>query len=219
MAKALRKENGLKLFEMNSSLSDYLRKFSIPLAILISVFIILTMALPEASATMSNGMLALIIAIALAGYIVVEHELSICRQFALVNTESRSKKALRRRRLSFVSLNIIDIIGSLLDGAAIGTAFSLSRGAGIITMCAIVLFNIFQRVVCIRRYVGLKMPRGRIILNQALSMIAMVAAIIAVYLLLPNLHSGNAVYLVLAAAYLLYLSLWHLFFIVKNRKK
>ena len=210
---------GLKLFEMNSNLSEYLRRFSIPLAILISVVILLTMALPEASATMSDGALALMIGIAVAGYIVIEHELSICRQFALINTESHGKKAVRRRRLSFVTLNVIDVIGSLLDGAAIGAAFTLSRGAGIITMCAIVMFNIMQRVVCIRRYVGLKMSRGKIIFNQALSLIAMVAAIIAVYLLLPNLQTGNAVYLALAAAYLLYLSLWHLFFIVKSRKK
>ena len=210
---------GLKLFEMNSSLSDYLRKFSIPIAILISAIVIITIALPEASATMSGGALALLIGVAVAGYIIVEHELSICRQLALFSTESRSKKAVRRSRLSFVTLNVIDIIGSVLDGAAIGAAFMLSRGAGIITMCAIVMFNIMQRVVCIRRYIGLNMSRGRIILNQALSLIAMLVTINLVYLFLPNLASGNAVYLAVSAAYLLYLSLWHLFFIVKSRKK
>lgn len=202
---------GIKLFDLGSTLSDPIRRYGGFLAVIFAFVAIFNFLIVDALELKDGGFIALVIVSTIAALCLVSALIDSARLRLTKGRTTSLKKQL--------ALGSFDVLGGLATGVAIGCSFALTSGAGILSLCALILFMISRKVAIIYLYQNAHYSRraNAVTLVISLCVIPIVAPLVCAFLQANT--SAVAFALSLAAGYFGYLSLAQLLEIVKKYQK
>ena len=130
-----------------------------------------------------------------------------------MNKKRKSKK----ETLPFLPLTAIDAFGGLIAGLAF-SGFFFSSSVCYFAAVALALFLIIEKTAIVFRYQG-KWSRKQIITNIVISLLAIPVVAAIVLAIVNGNYDALTILMAFGSGYLLYRSVYHLFFIVKSAKK
>lgn len=209
----------VKLFDIGSSFANLIRKYGVYLAILLGVVAAFNMFLPDLIEIADGKTIVIVAVIMVLASSFLAYEFSILRDIFTKPKRQKSRKNGRVSRWSVAFVAVMDMISGAMIGATAGIAYTLSFGAGIMTTCAIILFQTHIKVDLIDRYWKAFFSRGENIFILVVSLLAQLATSLVVYLYVGPHFNLFGVFISAAFGYLLYLCISRLFMIAKSRKK
>lgn len=208
---------GIKLFDLGSSLADIIRKYGIFLGIILAVVTIVCFLLPNAAQTIKDGQVGLPF---IASFLVVVVVDSIFRQIRKKITEPKKQKRARVAKSQVFGLYALEIINSALTGTMIGFSFIFDFTSGMLFLCALVLYQIMDKVHLIVRLQEAGFNRGKYIAATVTSLIIVPAVACVTSVLLHENYMHLGALIAIAAGYLGGISLGRLMPVVaKMRQK
>ena len=203
---------GIKLFDMGSDFAVIIRRYGLFLGIILTLAAAFGFVLPDALDVIDGNQVfgitftTLIVLLAL-GFC----KDTICRRL-LAKKRTRKENAV-------VAIGVIDIVGGIISGLALGVSFSLRTGTGLMVLCAWILFQIILWVARIQRYQKAHFTRRDNIIIFTISLCVMPIAAIIVALITRESYTHAGFFLAMLLAYLLYLGLFQIILVVKKLQK
>ena len=210
---------GIKLFDMGSELAEPIRKYGAFLGIIFAFVTIFNFLLPDMSEVMKDILIAPTILSSALIFMILGYIASFARE-KIVGTKKHSAKQERISKKTTLSVGAIDVVEGLVKGVMVGFSFLMSTGTGIMTLCALILFEVVAQVERISLYQKARFSRRQNIIIVSASLIAIpLAAILSFLFSYKNyLHLGSLI--AVAAGFFACLSLGHLLKLVaKVRQK
>ena len=193
-----------------SKFSDFLLKFSRPLAASILVFCIFFDLLPEALEDR-----------AISGYKAVALTFAGCLGCFLINYLLRNvhrhgeEKSLRSTAEAY-SMLFVDSLHTLVDGVVLGIAFAVSPGTGVLTALSTVAHEIPQEIGDFSIMLRSKLKKPKILKLELLSSFLLIPAAVLSFFIGETLLPALPPLLCLIAGFLLYLALEEIFAMIKE---
>ena len=205
---------GIKLFDMNSEFSEPIYKFGPFIGIAFALFAVFGLLLPDISEVTDN--IAPIIFASIASFAIVCFGLSLLRRrlLSIHPDNKRAKKQLPRG--SFVGICAIDAVEGVFAGFATGMSFAFNSGAGIVTLCAMIMLQISTKVAMIREYQDSGASRNQNMTALLVSLFINTATAIVVYLLTHGQIQLAGILATISVGFIIYRVLAHLWLIVKK---
>jgi hypothetical protein len=208
----------VKLFDLGSTFAYAIRKYGVYLAILLGVVAAFVMILPDLLEIADGNTIAIVSVVMVLACSFLAYEFSILRRIFLEPKRKKSRANGRASRWSVASVTLMDMISGAMVGATAGIAYTLNLGAGLMTTCAVILFQTHIKVDLIDRYWHAFFKRGENIFILVMSLLAQLAAALVVYLYVNPHFNLFGVFIAAGFGYLLYLCISRFFMIAKSRK-
>ncbi len=204
----------LKLFDINSDYSLFIRKISIPAAIVISLILVFY-SIPTivGEGKFDNGTFTFIAVGSSVGLMVFGWLMSWIVDY-IFNKRIRNKKI---TKLPFVPLLVIDVLGGIVAGVAFSGYF-FSSIICYLAAVALAFYLIIEKAAIVFRYQN-EWSRGRIIADIVASLVVIPITSTLIIWLVGERFELLSILLAFGTGYILYRSVYHLFFIVKSLKK
>ncbi len=207
---------GLKLFDMRSTFSEPIRRFSPALGLVFLTVAIFNFLLKDTFELMKDEYVPLVIIVSMLAFSFLGFLSDISKRNLLVPKRKESRRRGRMSNLSVIAIGVIDTLAGCVTGAVAGLSFVLNFGTGIVVLCSLILLQIVSKVSSIRRYQDAFMSRRENITVLAVSLLASpIAAILVNAWARPRYHHVG-VLMAVAVGYLAYIGLYHLVLIVKK---
>lgn len=205
---------GIKLFDLNSELSEPIYKYGPFIGIIFAVFAAFGLILPDVVEVTDN--VPLIIAASIAAFLLVGTGLTALRRYSLSIRPNNKRAKKRLPRGGFVGVCAVDTVEGIFAGFATGASFLFNSGAGIVALCAMVMLQISTKVAAIREYQDSGATRKQNMAALLASSIANIAAAISTYLLARGHINIDGVLASIGVGFILYRAVIHLWLIVKR---
>lgn len=203
---------GIKLFDMGSDFAAIIRRYGLFLGIILTLAAAFGFVLPDVLDIIDGNQ---VFGITFTTLIVLL-ALGFCRD--TICRRLLAKKRTRKEN-TVVAIGVIDIVGGIISGLALGVSFSLRTGTGLMVLCAWILFQIILWVARIQRYQKAHFTRRDIIIIFAISLCTVPVVAIIVALIAREGYTHVGFFLAMLLAYLLYLGLFQIILVVKKLQK
>jgi len=201
---------GLKLFDISSELAEPIRRYGMFAGVFLAVITILGFLLSDISDITDGGSTFLAIFLGTLTISAIEIALEFLR--ARILSRRKAKKLLAK-------VTFLDSIDEILVGLAVGISFIMSFGSGVMTLCAVILFQICTKVESINLYQKHRFGRRDNLIALLIPLGLSLVTAIVTSLLSHGRYIKMGIFLSFAISYLLYLCIRHLYIVVKKHQK
>ena len=210
---------GVELFLMGSDLAELIRKYGIVVAIALGLVSSLVFILPSTFEYLEAKQVALIGIASFVVFCLGVFLFSLARKALLTPRKVKGRDKPKVNMVAFGAIDALDFASSLLAGGLMGIVLIADYGAGLIGLCAVVIFKILERSKAIARYEAAIISGTATKINMFGSIILVAAGVIASYLVMREAYAFANTAVVASLGFLVYLSGCGLCTFVKSIKK
>ena len=210
---------GIELFLMGSDLAELIRKYGIIVAIALGLVSSLVLILPSTFEHLEAKQVTFIGVTSFAVFCLGAFLSSLARKALLKPRKVKGRDKPKVDMAAFVAIDALDFASSLLAGGLMGIALVADYGAGLIGLCAVVIFKILERSKAISRYEAAIIPGTAIKVNLFGNIALVAVGLIVSYLTVHQAYAFANTAVVASLGFLVYLSGCGLCTFVKSIKK